>query len=96
MDDFSIAPETLRHQAGIAESAGRRQLAENLLRAAELVHVPDAVILDFYNALRPGRSTASELGAMARRLRMEFSAPACARWVEEALEVYARRGLLRD
>jgi propanediol dehydratase small subunit len=95
MADFSIAPETLRHQAGIAEAAGRRQLAENLRRAAELVHVPDAVILDFYNALRPRRSTAADLEAMARRLRVEFCAPACARWVEEALEAYGRRGLLR-
>jgi propanediol dehydratase small subunit len=96
MADFSIAPETLRHQAGIADAAGRRQLAENLRRAAELVHVPDAVILDIYNALRPYRSKAAELEAMAQRLRIEFSAPACARWVEEALEVYASRGLLHD
>ena len=95
MADFSIAPETLRHQGETAARAGRLRLAENLRRAAELVSVPDDILLDIYNTLRPRRSTAADLQAVAGRLRDELGAPECARWVEEALEVYRRRGLLR-
>lgn len=91
-----ISYETLVHQAEIAERAGRRQLAENLRRAAELVDVPDDFILQVYNALRPRRSTAAELAAYALRLRDEFHAPHCARWMEEAAAVYAGRHLLRS
>jgi propanediol dehydratase small subunit len=95
MPDFSIARETLLHQADVAAAGGHRQLAENFRRAAELVGVPDNVILQIYDALRPFRATLPELGALADRLRTQFQAPECARWVEEAGEVYARRGLLR-
>ena len=52
-----ISSETLLHQAEVAEQAGRRQLGENLRRAAELVPVPDDFLLQVYNALRPHRST---------------------------------------
>ena len=95
MADFSIARETLIHQAEVAAAGGRRQVAENFRRAAELVGVPDNIILQIYDALRPFRATQLELGALADRLRTQFQAPDCARWVEEAGEVYARRGLLR-
>jgi len=91
-----ISSETLVHQSDIAERAGRRQLAENLRRAAELVQAPDEFILQVYNALRPRRSTAAELAAYALRLREEFRAPHCARWIEEAAVVYAGRHLLRS
>jgi len=91
----SIAPETLLHQATVAERAGRRQLGQNLRRAAELVQVPESLILEVYNALRPRRSTAAELSALARRLREEYHAPHCARWVDEAAASYFARGLLR-
>lgn len=87
--------ETLLHQSEVAERAGRRQLAENLRRAAELVRVPDDFILQVYNALRPRRSTAAELAAYALRLRQEFQAPHCARWIEEATEAYTQRHLLQ-
>ena len=80
----------------LLEQAGRRQLAGNLRRAAELVSVPDDFLLQVYNALRPRRSTAPELAALAARLCDEFHAPACARWVQEAAAVYARYGLLRS
>jgi propanediol dehydratase small subunit len=70
-------------------------VAENFRRAAELVGVPDNVILQIYDALRPFRATQPELGALADRLRSQFQAPECARWVEEAGKVYASRGLLR-
>ena len=91
-----ISSETLVHQSEVAEGAGRRQLAENLRRAAELVRVPDEFILEVYNALRPRRATAAELAAYAVRLREEFQAPHCARWIEEAAEAYTKRRLLRS
>lgn len=95
MADFSIARETLLHQADVAAAGGRRQVAENFRRAAELVGVPDDMILRIYDALRPFRATQSELATLAAQLRLQFHAPECARWVEEAAEVYASRGLLR-
>lgn len=95
MADFSIARETLLHQAEVAASGGHRQLAENFRRAAELVDVPDSIILQIYDALRPFRATQPELAALADRLRTQFQAHECARWVEQAGEVYARRGLLK-
>jgi propanediol dehydratase small subunit len=95
MADFSISQETLLHQAETAAASGRRQLGENFRRAAELVDVPDSIILEIYEALRPYRATAAELGLLASQLRLQFHAPECARWVEEAAEVYASRALLK-
>ena len=51
--DCRIAPETLEMQAQIAESVNRDSFARNLRRAAELIAVPDARILEIYNSLRP-------------------------------------------
>ncbi len=76
-------PETLRLQAEVARAAGRRQLAENLERAAELAAVPDGAILEVYTALRPRRSTrrrAGGLGGAARRAGApRRPRPSCAR-----------------
>jgi propanediol dehydratase small subunit len=92
--DLRIHPDTLRHQAEVAETHGNPQLGENLRRAAELTALPDDEVLAIYEALRPGRSTAAGLEAVAMRLD-EAGAPLCAALVREAAEVYARRGLLR-
>ena len=88
MSDLRIAPETLELQAQIAESAGRRQLAENLRRAAELVKVPETKILEVYQALRPGRSTRSQLEGLAGELESEYRACRCARFLREAAQAY--------
>jgi propanediol dehydratase small subunit len=92
--DLRVHPDTLRHQAEIAEHHGNPQLGENLRRAAELTLLPDDEVLAIYEALRPGRSTAAGLAAVAARLE-SAQAPLCAALVREAAEVYARRGLLR-
>lgn len=92
-DDLRATPETLRRQADVARAAGRTQLAENLERAAELTAVPDDEVLAVYTALRPGRSTASELSHWAERLE-EHGALRTAAFVREAAEAYAERGLL--
>jgi len=93
-DDVRATAETLRRQSAVALASGRRQLADNLARAAELVSVPADTVLDIYTALRPGRSSAEELEAWAQRLEAEWDAPLTAAFVREASDVYARRGLL--
>jgi propanediol dehydratase small subunit len=91
--ELRATPETLRLQAEVARGAGRTQLADNLLRAAELASLPDETILAIYTALRPRRSSAAELEAWAAQLEGRH-APGTAAFVREAAQVYAERGLL--
>jgi propanediol dehydratase small subunit len=92
--DFGITAEGLRRQAGIAAMAGRPHLAQNLRRGAELVAIPDEVLLAIYELLRPGRATSpAELRAAAERLRADYGAEDTASLVEEAAIAYERRGV---
>ncbi|HKT03766.1 MAG TPA: diol dehydratase small subunit [Rugosimonospora sp.] len=93
-DDVRIHPETLEHQARVAEAHANPQLAENFRRAAELATLPEQEVLALYEALRPRRSTGDELDALAASLAARGAAR-CAALVREAAAVYARRGLLR-
>lgn len=94
--EFAITAETLRLQAEVAHAAGRGKLADNFERAAELVSVPQDVILHTYELLRPGRAKSKdELLAAAAKLRREFAAGRIAAFIEEAAAVYERRGLFR-
>ena len=93
-DDVRIHPDTLRRQAEVAEHHHNPQLAANFRRAAELALLAEADVLALYDALRPHRSTAQELEALAGRLDA-LPAPLTASLVREAGEVYARRGLLK-
>ncbi len=93
-DDVRAAPETLRRQSAVALASGRRQLADNLARAAELASVPAETILEIYTALRPGRSTAAELEEWAERLESSYAAPLTAGLVRDARTAYGQRGLL--
>ena len=93
--DVAISAETLRLQAGFAESGGNPQLADNLRRAAELVAFKDDDLLSFYEMLRPGRSSAEELDALADALA-ERGAERCATLVREACAAYVRRGLIAE
>jgi propanediol dehydratase small subunit len=92
--DLRIHPETLERQAEIAQRHGNPQLAANLRRAAELTRLPDEEVLAIYEALRPGRSTAAELTALAGSLA-DRGLPRNAALVAEAAEIYARRRLAR-
>jgi propanediol dehydratase small subunit len=92
VSDLRIHPETLERQAVVAAEHGNSQLAENLRRAAELTQLPDDEVLAIYEALRPGRSTAAQLTALADSLAGR-GLPLCAALVAEAADVYARRGL---
>ena len=91
--ELRATPETLRLQAEVARAHGQEQLAQNLIRAAELAPLPDETILAVYTALRPGRSTAAELEEWARRPEA-WHAPATAAFVREAADVYERRRFL--
>jgi propanediol dehydratase small subunit len=93
-EDVRIAPETLLLQAEVAESVHRRQLAANFRRAAELTAVPDAEVLEMYNALRPRASSKDRLLGIAENLDTKYGATTCAAFVREAAEVYERRDLL--
>jgi propanediol dehydratase small subunit len=94
--DIRISADVLRLQAGIAHNAGRDRLALNLERAAELVTVPQDLVLDTYEMLRPGRiSEARLLTERAEMLRRDYGAHAIAALIVEAVTVYERRNLFR-
>lgn len=94
--DIRISADVLRLQAGIARDAGRERLALNLERAAELVAVPQDLILETYEMLRPGRvSEAGLLRERAEMLRRDYGAHSIATLIDEAVAVYERRNLFR-
>ncbi len=94
IEDVSISKETLLLQAKVALDNGRPQLAENFVRASELISVPDEEVLWIYDKLRPKRSTEKELMDIAEKLQNTYQAPVCAALVRETLEVYKKRGVL--
>lgn len=94
LSDLRMDPAALAHQAVVAGEAGNPQLADNLLRAAELATIDDEDVMNLYEALRPHRSTAEQLEALHVSLQTR-GAPRCAELVRQAAVVYARRGLLR-
>ena len=93
-DDIKISAETLKKQGQVAKENGNDPMEKNFERAAELVDVPDDVILKMYDKLRPNRSTKLELVMMAKELVEKYNAKNCARLVMEAAEVYEKRGIL--
>jgi propanediol dehydratase small subunit len=94
MEDLRITPEALRAQAEIARDAGRPTLAQNFERASELVNVPQDVIMQVYELLRPGRArTKQQLLDAAAMLRTQYGAMRIAAFVEEAAATYEQRGL---
>lgn len=96
MEDLRTTPEALLRQASIARHAGREKLAANFERAAEMTAIPQKVIMEYYEMLRPGRVREKQaLLTAARRLRDDYHAHRMATFVEEAAEVYERRGLFK-
>ena len=94
MEDLRITPGALRAQGEIARDAGRPTLAQNFERAAELVNVPQDVIMEVYELLRPGRAQSkAQLTAAAERLRAGYGASGIADFILEAAETYEARGL---
>ena len=94
LEDLRITPQALRQQAEIATAAGRTTLGRNFDRAAELIDVPQDVILSIYELLRPGRAKGKQdLLDAAKLLRETYKAQRMAAFIEEAADVYERRGL---
>ena len=94
-DDIKISKDVLKKQGEVSLASGNEPMAKNFERAAELVDVPDEVILSMYNKLRPHRSTNLELVMMADELLSKDNAKNCAKLVMEAAEIYEKRGILR-
>lgn len=95
IEDLRISRGALRAQANIARAAGRETLAKNFERGAELIDVPQEVIMQTYEMLRPGRVHAhADLLAQARLLRRDYGAETVADFIERAAEIYRQRGLL--
>lgn len=95
-EDLTIHTDTLRMQAEISLAAGYKQLAENLVRAAELVDVPNDHLLEVYEALRPNRATYRELLDLGKNLEIQYGATANARFIYQAADAYKKAGLLRS
>ena len=94
MEDLRITPKALADQAEIARAAKRPTLALNFERAAELVNVPQDFIMSAYELLRPGRAkTKEQLLQVASSFRQTYGAGQMASFIEEAADVYERRGL---
>ena len=94
IEDTRITRQALMDQAQIARAAGRTMLAANFERAAEMTAIPQDIVMEIYELLRPGRvREAAPLLEWADRLRRDHGAEAMAGFLEEAAEVYQRRGL---
>jgi glycerol dehydratase small subunit/propanediol dehydratase small subunit len=94
IEDLRITPSALQAQADVARAAGRPRLADNFLRAADLVTVPQEVIMRAYELLRPGRAKSkADLLEMARTMRETYKAERIAAFIEEAAGVYEARDL---
>ena len=94
MEDLRITPQALADQAEISRAAGRPTLALNFERAAELVGVPQDFIMSSYEMLRPGRAKSrDQLLEVANTFRQVYKAERMAKFIEEAADIYERRGL---
>lgn len=94
MEDLQITPKALQDQAEIAQDAGRPTLGSNFCRAAELVDVPQELIMSTYELLRPGRTKSKQdLLDRAALFRLHYNAPAIADFITEAANVYEKRGV---
>jgi len=71
--DLRVHPDTLRHQAEVAEAHGNPQLGENLRRAAELTALPDDEVLAILPDDGPSRT-------MANRCRTYRRTPPAEPW----------------
>ena len=93
-EDIKISKEMLRKQGQVAKEADSPAMEKNFERAAELVDVPDDVILRMYTQLRPNRATKAQLLDMADELETKYRAKNCAKMVREAADIYEKRGIL--
>jgi propanediol dehydratase small subunit len=94
IEDLRITPVALQSQASVAYAGGRPRLADNFERAAELVYVPQDMVMHAYEMLRPGRAkSGAELVSLATDFRSIYKAERIASFIEEAANIYEKRGL---
>ena len=94
-DDLRITSEALKKQADISEASNQPFLAGNLRRAAELTDIPNDVLLEVYNAMRPHRSTRQELEHLCLMLTERYKATETADFIRSAVSVYEQKQLFR-
>lgn len=94
-DDLSASAETLMMQAQFAQNAGYKEVANNLIRAAEMTRIPNDELLAMYESLRPGRSTYYQLLSLCQRLTSEYDAEHTGAYIREAADAYRETGLLK-
>ena len=95
-DVVTINRETLLAQAKRAEAEGYPQLARNFRRAAELTAIPNDILLQTYERLRPYRSTYYELLALSQEIAARYNAPETGEYIRQAAESYQVKGLLAE
>ncbi|MBT4038797.1 MAG: glycerol dehydratase [Rhodospirillales bacterium] len=94
MEDVRITPQALLHQAEIARDVGRESLAKNFERASEMTRLGQDEVMEIYELLRPGRAESTQvLLDTAKTLREKHGADQLALFLEEAADIYDRRGL---
>ncbi len=96
MADLAIRRTTLQHQAEVAANNGYAQLARNFRRAAELTSIPNPVLLETYEKLRPYRATYHQLLAAAQEIAARYDAPETGAYIREAAEALSAKGLLKQ
>ena len=82
-------------QAEFAQEAGYKEVANNLIRAAEMTRIPNEELLAIYDSLRPGRSTYYQLLSLCQRLTSEYDAEHTGAYIREAADAYRDTGLLK-
>jgi len=93
--DLTIRRQTLLDQADLADKRGYPQLARNFRRAAELTAIPNDVLLETYEKLRPYRATYYQLLALSQEIAARYDAPETGEYIRQAAEAYKSKGLVK-
>jgi propanediol dehydratase small subunit len=94
--DLTVRRETLLSQAALAEQRGYPQLARNFRRAAELTAIPNGVLIETYEKLRPYRATYYQLLALSQEVAARYDAPETGDYIRQAAEAYKAKGLVKE
>jgi propanediol dehydratase small subunit len=93
--DLTIKRATLLDQARLADTRGYPQLARNFRRAAELTAIPNDVLIETYEKLRPYRATYYQLLSLAQEISARYDAPETGDYIRQAAEAYQAKGLVK-
>ncbi len=93
--DLTIRRNTLLDQAALAERKGYPQLARNFRRAAELTAIPNDVLIETYEKLRPYRATYYQLLALSQEIAARYDAPETGEYIRQAAEAYKAKELVK-